>query len=129
MVNTASNEQLAERIEQLVRAHIAETRRAAQWAVERAFASAEVAPPKAARSAVAPKRRFGGRRLRGELEAMGERLYGAVCAHPGEGMTVLAAEIGVSVRELNRPMTRLKSEGRIRSVGERHQTRYFPMAT
>ena len=44
-------------------------------------------------------------------------------------MAVLAAEIGSSPRELNRPVTQLRSAGQVRSVGQRHLTRYFPMAT
>lgn len=59
---------------------------------------------------------------------MCERLYRAVCAHPGETMAVLMVDAGASVRELNRPMNQLKASGRIRSVGSRNHTRYFPMA-
>lgn len=43
-------------------------------------------------------------------------------------MVVLAADIGSSPRQLNRSMTRLKTLGRVRSVGQRHLTRYFPLA-
>jgi len=62
------------------------------------------------------------------MAALGERLYEAVRANPGEGMTVLMAEVGGTARDLNRPMMLLKRTGRVRSVGQRHQTRYFPMA-
>jgi hypothetical protein len=41
-------------------------------------------------------------------------------------MTMFASELEMSVRELNRPMSRLKREGRVRSVGQRHLMRYFP---
>src|ERR1019366_3122193 len=47
---------------------------------------------------------------------------------PGETMTVIAPTVGATARELNRPMLRLKQAGRVRSVGMRHATRYFPMA-
>jgi hypothetical protein len=47
---------------------------------------------------------------------------------PGETMTVIAPTVGATARELNRPMLRLKQAGRVRSVGTRHATRYFPMA-
>ena len=59
---------------------------------------------------------------------MCERLYRAVCAHPGETMAVLMEHVGASARELNRPMNQLKDAGRIRSAGSRNHTRYFPMA-
>lgn len=42
-------------------------------------------------------------------------------------MSVLAAELGVNARELNRPVGKLKLAGRVRSVGQRQQTRYFPV--
>jgi len=129
MAKTTSNEELAQRIEQLVLEHIAESRRVAEEALERAFASATPTPPKA-RSATTSKRRTGGRRRPPrEVAALGEKLYAAVCAHPGEGMAVLAKEVSASVRELHRPMTHLKNAGRVRSVGSRNHTRYFPMAT
>ncbi|MCA9620144.1 MAG: winged helix-turn-helix domain-containing protein [Myxococcales bacterium] len=126
MAKTTSNDELARHIERLVQEHIAESRRAAQEALDRAFGSATA--PKTAR--LVSKRRAGGRRRPPEEVAeIGERLYGAICAHPGEGMAAFAAEIGTTVSELHRPMTRLKRDGRIRSVGKRHLTRYFPIAT
>jgi hypothetical protein len=63
-----------------------------------------------------------------DVNANGRPHDRAVCAHPGAAMTVLSAEVGATVRELHRPMTRLKRAGRVRSVGARHLTRYFPMA-
>jgi DNA-binding Lrp family transcriptional regulator len=62
------------------------------------------------------------------LEALGERFYRAVRKKPGETMTVLATEVGASARELHRAVTRLKQDGRVRAVGQRAQTRYFPLA-
>ena len=63
------------------------------------------------------------------MSALSERLYAAICAHPGAAMCVLAAEVGATARELNRPATQLRRAGRVRSVGQRQSTRYFPMAT
>jgi hypothetical protein len=60
------------------------------------------------------------------LSALGERLHEAVCAHPGETMSVLAPALGKTPRELSRPMMALKRTGRVRSVGQRDRTRYFP---
>jgi hypothetical protein len=39
---------------------------------------------------------------------------------------VLAEEMAESAMTLQRPMAKLRTEGRVRSVGERHMMRYFP---
>jgi hypothetical protein len=116
---------LGERIERLVQEHIAASRKAAQEGVERAFATGAKAPARA--TAIAP-RQSGPRRPSADIAALGERLYRAVCAKPGETMAVLAPMAGASARELHRPMTLLRRAGRVRAVGTRHRTRYFPMA-
>ena len=41
-------------------------------------------------------------------------------------MVALAEKLDVDARTLQRPMARLKSVGRVRSVGQRHLTRYYP---
>lgn len=126
MTHTASNQDLGECIERLVEEHITACRKAAQDAVDRAFASAVGKPPRTR----APRPNTSGRRGKRpatEIAALSERLYEAVCAKPGETIGVLQAEIGASPRELHRPMALLKRSGRVRSVGSRHLTRYFPM--
>jgi len=126
MTNTVSNQDLGERVEQLVQQHIEASRRAAQQAVERAFtraASGRARP----RSRPQAKSASDKRRTPDEIAALGERFYQAVCAKPGETMAVLAANLGASAGELNRPMTRLKQTGRVRTAGARNLTRYFPM--
>jgi hypothetical protein len=128
MTKTTSTQDLGRRIEQVVEEHIAESRRAAQEAVVRAFATANRRPSSAKSAPRATTGRTFERRSPEEVAALGERLYGAVCTNPGAAMAVFAAEIGATVRELNRPMTLLKRAGRVRSVGARHRTRYFPMA-
>lgn len=134
MANTTSNDELARKIEQLVQEHIAEIQRTAQQAVERAFAMGSTpatSQPRRQRGREERQERKcragGRRRTPEELAAIGDRLYAAVCAHPGEGIATLSQQIGASVDELSRPMTRLKRAGRIRSIGQRHLTRYFPM--
>ncbi len=127
MTNTNTTQELAERIERLVQEHISETQVAAQAAVERAFAPTGGAKRHSTRQQRSshPKRRRGPQ----ELEAIGERLYEAVCAKPGETMAVLAPMVGGTARELNRPMMRMKRAGRVRVVGTRSSARYFPMAS
>jgi hypothetical protein len=123
---THRNETLSDQIEQLVRAHLDATRRDVAAAVARAFSPV----PATARTTAAakPPRASGHRRAQAELSLLGERLYEAVCAQPGETMAVLSPELGASPRELHRPMAALKRAGRVRSVGQRHQTRYYPSA-
>lgn len=125
MTNTNSYEDLGKRIERLVAEHIAASRKAAKDAVERAFASAR------ASGATLPRRNrpteIGKRRASADVAALGERFYRAVCARPGETMTVLAPEVGASARELHRPVMVLRRAGRVRAVGHRSSTRYFPL--
>ena len=129
MTNLMNPQDLCNGIEHLVQAHIAATRAAAQAAVERAFAPPVAAVAKRSPSESAgARRRSGVRRAPDEISMLGERLYEAVCKMPGETMTVLAPVIGTTARELNRPMVLLKRAERVRSVGTRHATRYFPMA-
>jgi len=127
MSKTTSIQGLGERIEQLVQQHIEASRRAAQQAVERAFARTANGP---ARTRARPQAKSTGdtRRTPDEIAALGERFYQAVRAKPGETMTVLAADVGVTGRQLNRPVTQLKRAGRVRTAGARNHTRYFPMA-
>lgn len=114
-------------IEELVREHVAALRRSATAAVERAFARASGGKAKGthARSTTGEP---GQRRAPEELTALGERLYAAICGHPGASMPTLAAELGATPHELNRPATQLRRAGRVRSVGQRQGTRYFPMS-
>lgn len=130
---TINHGDLAEGIEHLVREYISTIRIAAQRAVERAVAagvSGAGAPSakKVRQSPAAPSSRQGARRPSNEIGALSERFYEALCRSPGEKMSVLAPQVGSTARELNRPVLVLKRAGRIRSVGMKHATRYFPMA-
>jgi hypothetical protein len=126
MTNTATPQALCERIEQLVQEYISATRIAAQAAMDRAFASTGGEKVMKRRQDGAP--RPSRRRPSAEVAALGEQLYAAVRERPGETMTGLAPVVGRSARDLQRPMTLLKRAGRVRSVGRRQGTRYFPKA-
>ena len=129
MAKTSSTQELGQRIERLVLEHIAASRRTAQEAVERAFAAAMVTSGSKRtrpRSTALAQRK---RRAPAEIAALGERLYLAVCDKLGETMVVLASDMGASARDLHRPMSLLKRDGRLRSVGQRHRTRYFPVGS
>jgi hypothetical protein len=130
MTNLRNPQDLCERIEHLVQEYIAATRAAAHAAVERALATpAGVEAKRPRQERPVARARSGVVRTSGEIGALSERLYEAVCKMPGETMTVLAPMIGTTASELSRPMTVLKATGRVRSVGMRHMTRYFPMAS
>lgn len=126
------------RIEQVIAEHIAACRAAAISAVELAFAtnaisafksdrSRQTRRPSTGRAETPTSRESLARRTPAEMAAVSERLYQAVCARPGESKAALAAEVGLSARELDRPMTHLKDSGKVRSVGQRHLARYFPL--
>ena len=126
-MTTTNIEQLQNQIERLVREHVAACHKAAASAVDRAFGSA-TQRPKPRRRAATRSATSSPRRSPAKIAELGERLYEAVRANPGAGMTVLVARVGGTARELHRPMTLLKRAGRVRSVGQRHLMRYFPMA-
>jgi len=66
------------------------------------------------------------RRTAAQLGQTCEQLCALVRARPGESIVMLAEEMGESAMSLQRPMAKLRAEGRVRSVGERHMMRYFP---
>jgi glutamyl-tRNA reductase len=125
-----TNQELAEHLETIVAQYIAEAHRAAQQALERAFASASTTTRKTAKPSTTrlTTRRPSKRRPAEELGELAEQLVELVRAQPGESMSTFATELALPVRSLHRPMMQLKRDGRVRSVGERQHTRYFPTA-
>lgn len=128
---TTRTESLAAKIEteveRLVREHLAACEAAAETAVRSAFRRASSSSSKPTRSESKRPRSPSRRRSPEEIASLGERLYEAICRHPGETMAVIAPAVGASPRELRRPSVLLRREGRVRSVGQRHATRYFPL--
>lgn len=120
-----NSEDLGKQIERTVREFIATSRTAAESAMRRAFAST---PGAAEARPVGRPARNSRRRTPEEIAAMAQRLHDAVSARPGETMAVLAMDLGASASELHLSMSKLKGAGRVRSAGQRHLTRYFPMA-
>ena len=83
---------------------------------------------RASKSATVAKRSTSSaRRTLEEIEALAERFFAAVEAAPGETMFTLAESLGLSSKELARPVLHLRRGGRIRTVGDRSRTRYFAM--
>jgi hypothetical protein len=126
-MSTNTIDKLNTQIEHLVREYIAAQRASVAAAVERAFASSSA--PSKPKAAAPSARAWGRRRPPTEVAELAERLFDAVRAHPGETMSVIAPDVGEPARMLNRPMMHLKRTGRVRSAGQRSNTRYFPMAS
>lgn len=133
MATTSSNA-LAQNLEQLVAAFVRSSQELVLAAVAQAMDTRPVAPASAAsstaksskRSSSSKRAKPSGRRTPAELAELGERFYEVLCAHPGEAMVMLAAQVGATPRELSRSVTLLKRAGRVRSVGQRGAMRYFP---
>jgi len=128
MTSPKNPEQLADAIEALVASYIDEVRHVAQHAIDRtlSFPKASSRASKGRRIQPAQPRQPARRRGVEELDGLCDRLYELVCARPGVSMGVLADEVGEQAGRLRRPMTRLRTDGRVRSVGQRHAMRYFP---
>ncbi len=122
-----SHQRLERQIEELVRAHLENCRRAAAAAVDRAFAAVMDGPRKVARQERKTPRVQSPSRSAEELARLEEQFHAAVCAAPGETMMVLAARLGIRSSCLAVPVKRLKRAGRVRIVGQRNGARYFPM--
>lgn len=126
-----TTDSLEQKIEILVREHLRECEMAAAQAVRSAFDSVRGSSTqrRSRKRAKSPERRASKRvyRSAAELETIREQLYDAICAHPGETMAVIASSLGMKSSELWRPSTSLRDAGRVRSVGLRAGTRYFPM--
>ena len=111
-----SSQKLEQQIEKLIREHMAVCHTAVAAAVERAFAAARSEPAGQPRQAKAPSVRALWRTPE-ELAALGEQLYSAVCANPGETMTFLASQVGTTSQQLEVPVAWLKRAGRVRRAG------------
>jgi len=132
MKATTSIQGLEEQIEQLVRRHMAGVEAAATAAVARAAAGSPGRPSGLAKSRSARpsvRRPASRRRSQEEVAELAERFCAAVHAAPGATMTTLAAEVGATPRELAVAVKRLRSAGRVRTVGQRQYTKYFPSAS
>lgn len=121
--------ELAGAIESLIGSYMAGVRKAAQQAVERALVRGTAGRPGRGGKTIFSRPPTGtSRRTATELAGVSDALYEAVRAHPGASMVTLAEKMGVEARTLQRPMATLRSTGRVRTVGQRHLTRYYPAA-
>ena len=67
------------------------------------------------------------RRTREQIAELTESLYRAICTNPGASMRAIGKSIAREPRELSLPAHRLIREGRVKTTGQRDQTRYFPV--
>jgi hypothetical protein len=129
-MNTTRLSTLETQIETLVREHIRELQRMAAQAVDRAFGDATACNARGVRrSKATTTKATTARRTPEAVSALSERLYSAICAQPGAGMGVLAAQVGATSLELGLPAAQLRRAGRVRTAGQKQNTRYFPMVT
>lgn len=128
MTSPKTPEQLAGAIETLVASYLDEVRRVAQQALVRSFCPQPAGAAKVRADGVRPvqQRKQAERRSPEQLAMLADKLHQLVCARPGESMAALAVAMQETAVTLHLPMTKLRAEGRVRSVGERHLTRYFP---
>jgi len=122
---TRLEEKLERQIGEAVAEYLKASQAAARAAMDRAFGSVGAAPARAPASAPRP-RRIAAKRSPAEMERLSTGLDEAVRAKPGETMDTLARQVGVAPRELQVPVARLKRAGRIRAIGQRQFTRYYP---
>ena len=124
-MTTPDIEHLERKIEALIREHVAEVRRRAAAAIERGV-SRIAQPRRAPRTSRASTYT---RRSGDDVAQLVERLFEAMCAHPGSTMKTLAPIVGATSRQLSRPAELLKRAGRVRSAGQKQAMRYFPMTS
>jgi len=121
--------ELADAIESLVASYMDSVRDAAQQAVGRAIAKPVARRRRSssgARTTSATSRPTTARRTTTKLEEVCDALCERVCAQPGASMVELAEQMDADARSLRGPMAKLRAAGRVRSVGQRHLTRYYP---
>lgn len=119
--------ELAGAIESVIGSYMAGVREAAQQAVERALVRpAGGRPTRGGKRASSLPATSASRRTAADLAGVCDALCDVVRAHPGASIVALAEKMGAEAQTLRRPMATLRATGRVRSVGQRHLTRYYP---
>ncbi len=130
MKNPSTKIELVSAIETLIESYMDDLRDAAKGAVERALHRGASSGEKvrSGRDAALKPTTTGiaNRRTPEEIDKASHALCELVRARPGASAAELAEQMGTPVVSLQRPMTKLKAAGHVRSVGLRHLTRYYP---
>jgi hypothetical protein len=119
--------ELAAAIESLIGSYMDGIREAAKEAVERAMRSTVTVGHARRRKewAAGPAARMS-RRAPTRVDELCNKLCEVIRANPGASMVVIAEKVGAKSTDLQWPMTKCKRAGRVRSVGQRSLTRYYP---
>lgn len=129
LLESIINEEVALTVERIVRA----SRATALAAFEQHFSQFEgqahyqqtsVHPSTPAKNCATPPK---SQRSADEIGALETRFLDVVRSNPGELMVTLAPLVGAKPAELRVPVTRLKAKKRIKMVGQRQFTTYFPV--
>ena len=130
-----SVQELSDAVETLVAGYIAHVRASTLASVERgcALVRSAKAPNSARQSSPSPQsaaspRKMSPKRSPEMLTQMTDELYERIVASPGGAMSKFAEELGRKVTELQVPISMLKKQKRVRTIGDRQSMRYFPVA-
>lgn len=125
-----------QRIEQRIRAFADELRallrEAAHEALDEALGTLGTVSPTAprTRSKSSTKKRRprlkGTRRTNEQMQRDVAALREHIAQHPGHTATQIASAVGMSTRELARPLKKLFTGGDVRKTGVKSHTRYYP---
>jgi len=125
----ATDQSFRTRIETIVEQLLATSHAAAIAAIDQAFDRGKI--PSKSKSVPSPKknktRTTVAYRTPKEMAEICERLLEMIRDQPGQGVAVLAPQLGMQTADLKTPLARLRQAGKIRSVGQRQFTRYFPV--
>lgn len=126
MKNVKNLEELESTIEDLVSGFIEETRRTVREAVERA--AHKTASDIKYKQSAKPTCKRTPKKVRNskDIEKIAEQLCALIRTHPGEHIQVFVEALGLTPKQLYRPMSKLRADGRVRCIGERNQVRYYP---
>jgi hypothetical protein len=135
MSEPRSIEELNEAVEALVAGYMAHVRASVLTSVERGCAPATSGKDlsgSARGGSSSPQRPAGPRKMSPKrspemLAQMTDDLYERIVASPGGAMSKFAEELRREVTELQVPITMLKKQKRVRTIGDRQSMRYFPV--
>lgn len=130
-MKTQTIAELTQAIEILIQAHIAACYDAAHAALEKAFSAAKTTKrtttiSRAYKQEATSRKPRLKTRTSEEFDALCAKLLDAVCTSPGEKISIFVDKLGMTAGQLHRPMSQLRAENKIRAVGQRQFTRYFP---
>lgn len=137
MTAPRTEEELHAAIDRLLLDYLSEVRRSvATRMMERQFQRDRILPSstpqkqRPGKSAASPRPRAAHtRRSSDELRALGLRLVDLIREDPGMGMSHYSDRLGVSPKDLWRPSVVMRKEKRIRTIGSKGATKYFPVYT